>query len=58
MVCYDPHSQGFSVVDQTEIDVFLEFPCFLYDPTNAGNLISVHLPFLSTAWASGSSWFA
>ena len=29
---------GFSVVN--EADVFLEFPCFLYDPTNIGNLIS------------------
>ena len=29
---------GFSVVN--EADVFLEFPCFLYDPTNVGNLIS------------------
>ena len=40
MVCYDLHSQGFSVVDETEVNVFLEFPCFLYDPVNAGNLIS------------------
>ena len=39
-VCYDPHNQGFSVVDETEADVFLEFPCFLYDPVNVGNLIS------------------
>ena len=23
-----------------EADVFLEFPCFLYDPMDAGNLIS------------------
>ena len=23
-----------------QVDVFLEFPCFLYDPTNACNLIS------------------
>ena len=23
-----------------EADVLLEFPCFLYDPTNIGNLIS------------------
>ena len=30
---------GFSVVNETEVDVFLEFPCFLYDPTNVGNLI-------------------
>ena len=32
--------KGFGVVDETEVDVFLEFPCFLYDPANAGNLIS------------------
>ena len=29
---------GFSVVN--EADVFLEFPCFLYEPMNIGNLIS------------------
>ena len=32
--------KGFSVVDETEVDVFLEFPCFLCDPANVGNLIS------------------
>ena len=32
--------EGFSIVDKTEVDVFLEFPCFLYDPMNVGNLIS------------------
>ena len=32
--------KGFSVVNETEIDVFLEFPCFLYDPEKVGNLIS------------------
>ena len=32
--------KGFSRVDEAEIDVFLEFPCFLYDPANFGNLIS------------------
>ena len=31
--------KGFDVVDETE-DVFLEFPSFLYDPANVGNLIS------------------
>ena len=30
----------FSVVNEAEVDVFLEFFCFLYDPTNVGNLIS------------------
>ena len=32
--------QGFNAVNETEVDVFLEFPCFLYDPVNLGNLIS------------------
>ena len=32
--------KGFSIVDETEVDVFLELSCFLYDPANAGNLIS------------------
>ena len=32
--------KGFSIVSETEVDVFLEFPCFLYDRANVGNLIS------------------
>ena len=32
--------KGFSVVNKTERDVLLEFPCFLYGPANVGNLIS------------------
>ena len=28
--------KGFSVVSEAEVDVFLEFPCFLYDPTKVG----------------------
>ena len=32
--------KGFSVVSEAEVDVFLEFPCFLYDPTDVGNLTS------------------
>ena len=39
--------KGFSVVDETEVDVFLEFPSFLYDPANVGNLISSSF----TAWS-------
>ena len=38
--------KGFSVVDETEIDVFLKFPCFLYNPVNVGS------------WISGSSSFS
>ena len=52
MVWYSLHSQnfpqfvmihtvkGFSAVNETEIDVFLKYPCFLYHPANVGNLIS------------------
>ena len=36
-VCCDPHK---GVVNKTEVDVFLEFSCFFYDPTDVGNLIS------------------
>ena len=32
--------KGFCVVSEAEVDDFLEFPCFLHDPTNIGNLIS------------------
>ena len=32
--------KGLSVVNETEIDVFLEFSCFIYDPRDVGNLIS------------------
>ena len=31
--------KGFSLVDETEIDVSLKFPCFLCDPANVGSLI-------------------
>ena len=32
--------KGSSIVSKAEIDVFLEFLCFFYDPMNVGNLIS------------------
>ena len=31
---------GFSVVNEVELGVFLEFSCFFYDSTDVGNLIS------------------
>ena len=33
-------AKGFSVVNKAEVDVFLEFSCFFYDPVDVGNLIS------------------
>ena len=38
-VCCDLH-KSFGVINKAEIDVFLELCCFLYDPTDVGNLIS------------------
>ena len=32
--------KGFSLVNEAEVDVFLEFSCFSYDPVDVGNLIS------------------
>jgi len=26
--------------NEREVDIFLKFPCFLYNPANVGNLIS------------------
>ena len=32
--------KGFGIVSKAEIDIFLLFSCFFYDPTDIGNLIS------------------
>ena len=32
--------KGFTEVNEAEVDIFLKFPCFLYDPSDVGNLIS------------------
>ena len=31
--------KGFSMVNEAEVDVFLEFLCFFYDPMDVGHLI-------------------
>ena len=45
--------KGFGIVNKAEIDVFLEFSLFLYDPTDVGDLI----PLQNPACRSGSSQF-
>ena len=32
--------KGFGIVNKAEVDIFLEFSCFLHDPLDVGNLIS------------------
>ena len=55
-VCCDPH-KSFSIVNETEVGVFLKFPCFFYDPTDVGNLISGSSAFSKSSLYSGNSWF-
>ena len=38
-VCCDLHSQSL-LHNEAEVDVLLEFPCFLHDPRNVGDLVS------------------
>ena len=55
-VCYDPH-KGFRVVNEAEVDIFLEFPCFLYYPVSVGNLIFDLSATLKPSLKSGGSQF-
>ena len=32
--------KGFGIVNEAEVDVFMELSCFIDDPTGVGNLIS------------------
>ena len=41
--------KGFSIVTEAEVDVFLEFSCFFYDPTDVGNLISGSSAFFKSS---------
>ena len=40
--------KSFSIVNEKEVNVFLEFPSFPYDPTDVGNLISGSSAFSKT----------
>ena len=41
--------RGFCVVNETKVDVLLEFSCFFYDPMDVGNLISGSSAFSKTS---------
>ena len=41
--------KGFSVVNKAEVDVFLEFSCFFYDPVDVDNLISGSTAFFKSS---------
>ena len=41
--------KGFGIVNEAEIDVFLELSCFFHDPVDVGNLISGSSAFSKTS---------
>ena len=41
--------KGFSIVNEAEVDVFLELPCFFYDSMDVGNLISGSSAFFKSS---------
>ena len=49
--------KGFSVVNETEVYIFLEFSCFSVPQQMLAIWSLVPLPFLNSPWTFGSSWF-
>ena len=49
--------KGFSLVAEAEVDIFLEFFCFLYDTLDVGNLIAGSSAVLNPACTSRSPQF-
>ena len=49
--------KGFGIVNDAEVDVFLEFSCFSNDPVDVGNVISGSSAFSKSSLKSGSSQF-
>ena len=41
--------KGFSIVNEAEVDVFLELSCFFNDPTDVGNMISGSSAFFKSS---------
>ena len=41
--------KGFGIVNEAEVDVFLELSCFFHDPVDVGNLISGSSAFSKTS---------
>ena len=48
-VCVIHTVKGFGIVNNAEVDVFLEFSCFIYNPKDVGNLISGSFAFSKTS---------
>ena len=42
--------KGFGIINKGEVDVFLEFSCFFYDPADVGSLMSGSSAFSFNIW--------
>ena len=42
--------KGFSIVNEVEVDIFLEIPCFFSDPIDVGNLASCSSAFSESSF--------
>ena len=49
--------KGFGIVNEADVDVFLEFSCFVYIQQMLAIRFLVPLPFLNPTRTLGSSWF-
>jgi len=47
--------KGFSIVNEAEVDTFLEFSCLFYDPADVGNFISGSSAFSKSSLNIGKS---
>ena len=52
--------KGFSIVSEAEVDIFLEFSCFFYDPVDIGaSLVAQlvkNLPAMQETWVQSLGW--
>ena len=52
--------KGFSTVNEAEVDIFLEFSCFFYDPVDIGaSLVAQlvkNLPAMQETWVGSLGW--
>ena len=49
--------KSFDIINEAEVNVFIEFPWFSHDPQMLAIWSPVPLPFLNPPCTSGSSWF-
>ena len=49
--------KGFSIVNEAEVDDFLEFSCIFYNPTDIGSLISGSSAFSKFSLYIWKFWF-